>query len=81
MSRGAVKRVRRESLVQGDTIGLTQAECAARLGVSTARVSFLERRAMMKLRAAAKERGLCLDDALRDWSGPPAQAAERARTW
>lgn len=46
--------------------GLSQSEIAERLGVSRARVSFLERQAMRKLRAAADDAGYSLDDVLRE---------------
>lgn len=44
------------------TEGISQLEIARRLGISRARVSFLERRAMHKLRVAAQAKGLSLED-------------------
>lgn len=41
-------------------IGLTQAEIAEILGISRARVSFIERQAMKKLHALAVARGIDL---------------------
>ncbi len=42
--------------------GLTQTEIAEKLGISRARVSFLERRAMLKMQNAAKRNGYTLAD-------------------
>jgi transcriptional regulator len=49
-----------------NTIGLSQLEIARRLGISRARVSFLERQALQKMRAMAEANGWELDDVLRD---------------
>lgn len=43
---------------------LTQDDVAKLLGISRARVSFLERQALRKLRAAAEAKGYALEDVL-----------------